>query len=196
MISISKKYLGIDIKRCKFLGKGREGRVYLTSEGYALKIFNNKSSCKSQYNILKKVEGSKYFPKAIEMSDKCMLREYIEGIALYDYVKKRGLSKDIGIKLIELLEEFRRLEFTRIDISSKNIYIESGGDIKVIDPRKSYSKKRDIPRMLLRELEALGVLDEFIKVTLEVRPNLVVKWINAINKLSRIACKNVRKSSA
>jgi len=50
--------------------------------------------------------------------------------------------------------------------------------------------------MLLRELEALGVLDEFIKVTLEVRPNLVVKWINAINKLSRIACKNVRKSSA
>jgi len=125
-----------------------------------------------------------------------MLREYIEGIALYDYVKKRGLSKDIGIKLIELLEEFRRLGFTRIDISSKNIYIESGGDIKVIDPRKSYSKKRDIPRMLLRELEALGVLDEFIKVTLEVRPNLVVKWINAINKLSRIACKNVRKSSA
>jgi RIO-like serine/threonine protein kinase len=186
VINISRKYLGIDIKQCEFLGKGREGRVYLTPEGYALKIFNNKNSCKSQYNILKKVEGSKYFPKAIEVSDKCMLREYIEGIALDDYLKKQGLSKDIGIKLIELLEEFRRLQFTRIDISSRNVYIESNGDIKVIDPRKSYNKKRDIPGMLLRELEALGALDEFIKVALEVRANLAIKWIKAINKLSRI----------
>ena len=29
----------LDINKCKFIGKGHEGRVYLTPEGFALKIF-------------------------------------------------------------------------------------------------------------------------------------------------------------
>ena len=33
----------LDIKKCKFIGKGHEGRVYLTPEGFALKIFYKSS---------------------------------------------------------------------------------------------------------------------------------------------------------
>lgn len=181
MINISRKYFGIDIKDCKFLGRGREGSVYLTPEGYALKIFNNKNSCESQYNILKKVEGSKYFPKAIDMSGKCLLRKYVEGTALNDYVREHGLPREISIELIHLIEEFQRVGFTRIDVSTKNVFIQNNGEVIVIDPRKSYNKKRDVPGMLLRELESFGALDDLIKAALEIRPDFAMKWLKAVN---------------
>lgn len=183
-IVIKKKYFGIDINTCKFLGKGREGSVYLTPEGYALKIFRNKKNCKNQYMILKQVEGSKYFPKVLGIEGNCLLREYVDGISLKDYVKLNGMPRNLAIKLINLLDEFKNLGFTRIDVSSKNVYIENSGEVKLMDPRKSYKKKSRIPRILLSELDKFGVIDDFIKVVFEMNPDLATNWIEAIKSNS------------
>lgn len=179
-IVIRKKYFGIDINKCKFLGKGREGSVYLTPEGYALKIFKNKNSCKNQYIILKQVEGSRYFPKVLDIEGNCMLREYVGGVALKEYVKLNGLPRDLAVKLINLLDEFKKLGFTRIDVSTKNVYIENNGELKVIDPRKTYKKKSRIPRILLSELDKFGVIDDFIKVVFELKPDIATNWVESI----------------
>ena len=45
----------LDIKKCKFIGKGHEGRVYLTPEGFALKIFYKSKNANDEVEILEKV---------------------------------------------------------------------------------------------------------------------------------------------
>ncbi len=48
----------LDIKECEFLGKGHEGAVYKTPEGYALKIFYKKKKAKEEVSILELVKSS------------------------------------------------------------------------------------------------------------------------------------------
>ncbi|MCY6369056.1 serine/threonine protein kinase [Clostridium ganghwense] len=179
MINIGKKYLGIDIKKCKFLGEGCEGRVYLTPDGHALKIFKNKANCKAECNILKKVEGSKYFPKIIKANSRYILREYVDGNTLENYIIKNGLSKKLAINLIKLVEEFKKLNFKRLDMRGVHIFVQEDESVMVIDPRKTFTKKISGPVSMLKSLEKVGALDKFIKVLISERPDLAVKWIKA-----------------
>ena len=65
-----------------------------------------------------------------------VLREYISGENLGSYLYKHGLSYNIAVEIIELVEEFKKLNFTRINIRSAHIFIVSNEKLKVIDPRK------------------------------------------------------------
>ncbi|MPN39481.1 hypothetical protein SDC9_187009 [bioreactor metagenome] len=185
MIIISKQYFGVNIKKCKFLGQGYEGKVYLTPDNRVLKIFKDKKKCNNEYELLKIVEGSKYFPKAIGINEYSMIREYVSGTPLEAYVKKKGLSRKLGLSLINLIEEFRRLGFTRLDMAARHIYVQTNEDIKVIDPRKCYVKEMSFPQLLLTDLDKINHLDDFIKVLIEERPTLAEEWIEGLNKLSQ-----------
>lgn len=77
----------LDVKECKFLGKGHEGAVYLTPEGYALKIFYKKRKAENEVAILEQVKDSRFFPNVLFIVKNMVLREYVEGITLYDYLK-------------------------------------------------------------------------------------------------------------
>jgi len=180
--NISKKYFEIDLKKCKLLGEGCEGKVYLTPEGYALKIFKNKKKCKQEYYLLKKVEGSKYFPKVIEIEDNYMLREYVGGKSLEDYLKKNKLSEKLAVNLIELIEEFQRLGFKRLDMAPRHIFVQHGERIKVIDPRKCFTKRIKFPYILLKYLEKEKKLEKFITILIKERPKLAEEWIKLINR--------------
>lgn len=182
MINISKQYFGVDIKKCKFLGKGYEGKVYLTPHMEALKIFKDKRKCKDEYDLLKRVEGSKFFPKAIEINKNYMLREYIPGTPLEKHIKKSGLSRRLSLSLIELIEEFERLGFTRLDITARHIYVQTNEEVRVIDPRKCYIKQVPYPEILLSDLDRLHYLDDFLKILVEERPVLAEKWFEGLNR--------------
>ncbi len=181
MVNIIKKYFGINIKKCEFLGRGREGRVYKTADNYVIKLFKNKKSCIDEYNILKRMEGSEYFPKVLKRKDKILIRECVNGISLKEYVREKGMPKEIAYNLFGLLEEFKNNGFTRIDMSIRHIYVQEDYRLKIIDPRKAYIKVEKFPRILLRELEEENVLDEFIKTVLEIKPEVANKWIKKLN---------------
>lgn len=46
----------LEIKECKFLGKGKEGSVYLTPEGFALKVFYKKRKLKMKSKYLRRLK--------------------------------------------------------------------------------------------------------------------------------------------
>ena len=100
----------LDIKKCKFIGKGHEGRVYLTPEGFALKIFYKSKNANDEVEILEKVKNSRFFPNVLFIADKMVLREYISGENLGSYLYKHGLSYNIAVEIIELVEEFKKLK--------------------------------------------------------------------------------------
>lgn len=182
MSNISKKYFKIDLKKCKLLGEGCEGKVYLTTDGCALKIFKNKKKCYQEHYLLKKVEGSQYFPKVIETKDNYMLREYVGGKSLNDYLRDNELSEQLAVNLIELIEEFQRLGFKKLDMAPRHIFIQAGEEIKVIDPRKCFTKIVKFPYSLLKYLEREKQLEKFITVLIKVRPKLAEEWIKHINR--------------
>ena len=166
----------LDIKKCKFIGKGHEGRVYLTPEGFALKIFYKNKNAHDEVKILEKVKNSRFFPNVLFIADKMVLREYISGENLGSYLYKHGLSYNIAVEIIELVEEFKKLNFTRINIRSAHIFIDSNEKIKVIDPRKPYIKNTPYPKDIIHVLVKLKLFDDFLKYLAEYKPSLLKYW--------------------
>lgn len=133
-----------------------------------------------EYDILKKVENSPYFPRVIEFKEKYMLREYVEGVLLKTYVKNNGISNTLLINLIHLIEEFRQLGFWRINYNTKHIYVQPDESLQVIDPRKCYSMKAPQPTKILKLIDKYNAMDRFMKVLISYNPKLAVEWFKDI----------------
>lgn len=105
-----------------------------------------------------------------------MIREYVEGDVLPKYIRKHGFNYELGKKIIELLKEFKILKFTKIDLRCKDIFVQPNGDLKVIDPKKFYTKDRDFPRHLSKGMYKLKILDSFLEVLKKEDPTLFDDW--------------------
>lgn len=169
-------YSDINLLEHKSLGRGHNGMVILLPENRVIKICFNEKSFRGEAYILKKVKGNKYFPNIYEIGGNYMIRDYVDGECMKDYIKQNGLSKELAIKIIIMLKEFEKLKFKKIDIRCKDIFIQPDGSLKIIDPKKCYSKKRNFPRHLSKGLDKLGMLDFFLEVLKEKDRKLYKKW--------------------
>ncbi|MGE5679069.1 MAG: protein kinase [Pseudomonadota bacterium] len=166
---------------CKLLGQGHNGVIYLLPDEKAIKICYDVRSCKKEYEILKKIGRNRYFPRVYGMSGNYMIRDYVDGVPLKKHIKRHGLDRMLSLKLIELLEEFEKLGFKKLDLRCKDIMIRPDGSLMVIDPKKFYTKRRDFPRHLSKGLYKLGVLDLFMEVVCKERPKLYRRWKSKIS---------------
>lgn len=182
----------LDVKECKLLGKGDEGSVYLTPEGFALKIFTKKKNAKAETEILEKAKDSRFFPNVIFLADNMMLREYITGENLYEFINKNGLSSNLSVEIIELIEDFKRLEFTRINIRNAHIFVNENEKIQVIDPRKSYIKETPYPKDIISILVKLNLFDDFLKNLLNYKPALLKYWVDGYEYFKKMSKKTIR----
>lgn len=168
---------GLDLSDCKFLGEGNHGKVFLMEDGRVIKICTTVKSCKSEYLILKKVNGSKYFPRVYKYEYLYMIRDYVGGQCMRDYIKTHGLSKKLVMNVIKMLEEFKRLKFTKIDIRCKDIFVQNNEKVMVIDPKGCYSRHKTYPAHLMKGLKNGMYLDKFLKVLKKEKPKLYEEWI-------------------
>ncbi|NFU86376.1 protein kinase [Clostridium sporogenes] len=150
------------LRKGEFLGSGHNGIVYLLPDKKAIKIFKEKKVCKKEREILQKTNTSKYFPKVYDYGDYFILREYIRGERLDHYIKQNGIKKRLTHNIIKLIKEFERLKFKKLDIRCKDIYVDKKCKLRIIDPKNNYSKTVIYPRHLMKGLNKLKVLDEFL----------------------------------
>lgn len=172
----------INLLDCRFLGRGHNGVVYMLPDGKVIKICYEEKSCKKEYSILERIKENKYFPRVYGMSGNYMIRDYVDGVDLRNYIKKYGLTKELTLKILDLLEEFKALEFKKEDIRCKDVLVQPNESLMIIDPKKFYSKDRDFPRHLVKGFHKLGVLNFFILVTKNEKPNLYKQWIDKIQE--------------
>lgn len=165
----------------KLLGIGHNGAVYLMPDGKVVKISFNDKNLHREYRILKKVNGNKYFPKIYEVGVNYMIRDYVDGDTLTHHIKKNGLSEDIAREIIDMLKEFKKLKFSKIDIRCKDIFVQPDGKLKIIDPKKCFSSERTFPRHLSKGLYKLKVLDYFLEVLKDYDEKLYDEWYKDIN---------------
>lgn len=173
------------------MGKGHEGAVYLTPEGYALKIFYKKKKAKDEVSILELVKESRFFPKVVFIAGNMILREYVEGVTLLDYLKENGLSYNLSCEIIDLVEDFKKMKFKRINIRNAHIFVDKNEKIKVIDPRKIFSKNTPYPKDIIKILVKLDLFDDFLKNVTQYRPDLLQYYADGYNYYVYISKKSI-----
>ena len=162
-------------KDAKLLGEGHNGIVYELPEEKAIKIFQDSKCCKDESGILKKVK-SEYFPKVYNTGDYYIVRDMVYGYRLDHYIKKKGFNYEISEELYNLIEEFKRLKFTKLDARCRDIYVTKDNKIMVIDPKQCYKRKVNYPRHLMKGLEKIGVLESFFEDLRLIDKNIARDW--------------------
>lgn len=173
-------YSGFDVDKLKLLGQGHEGKVYLLPDSKVIKVFHNSDSCKRQIDILENVSCSRFFPAVYDYDDYSIVMEFVYGSTLSYYFKKNNIDMHISLELVELIEEFKRLGFTKLDARLGHIYLQQDETIKVIDPRGCYTLVRPYPSSMLRGLKERNVLSDFFACIKPFYPDYYRYWSRKI----------------
>lgn len=155
-------YSGFDIDKLKLIGQGHEGKVYLLPNSKVLKVFYTINSCKRQIDILQKTRSSRFFPAVYDYDNYSIVMSFVYGSALSYYLKKNEIDKHLSLELVKLIDEFKRLHFTKLDIRLGHIFLQPDETLKVIDPRESYEIILPYPRSMLKGLKDRNVLKDFL----------------------------------
>ena len=169
-------------KDAKLLGEGHNGIVYEVPGNRAIKIFTDKNVCKSEAEILYRVKKSKYFPKIYKSGDYYILRDMVNGERLDDYIQENGLGQQLIYNLYRLINEFKSLKFTKLDARCRDIYVDKNQRLKVIDPKQCYKRKVDYPRHLMKGLDGIDVLEEFLRGIYIIDKRRGAEWEEKINQ--------------
>ncbi|WP_143318344.1 serine/threonine protein kinase [Clostridium sp. HBUAS56017] len=163
-------------KEAVFLGQGNNGVVYSLPEDKVIKLFVEEKVCLDESKALAKGNGSKYFPKVYELGKLYIVREKVDGLQLDKYIKKYGLNKDLVYNIYKLTKEFKKLGFSKIDTRCKDIMVGERNNVKIIDPKKCFSRHVDFPRHLMKGLMKLEVLDEFFIFMYQIDIKVGKEW--------------------
>lgn len=156
------EYLGFDVDKLKLIGQGAEGKVYLLPDDKVLKVFKNTESCKRQLEILVKARDSRFFPEVFDFDDYSIIMSFVYGSNLTHYLKYHNINRHLSLEIVKLIDEFKRLKFTKLDMRLGHIYLQPDDTLKVIDPRKSFEENLSYPRSMLHGLQKHGDLIEFL----------------------------------
>ena len=159
-----------------YLGQGNNGIVYELPEDKVIKIFLRKKVCDDEGAILFKSNGSKFFPKIYKKEDLYIIRQKVYGERLDYYIKKNGLSERLINNIYDLLIEFKKLKFKKKDTRCKDIYVDEKERVMIIDPKDAFKRRVDYPRHLMKGMNKIGVLDDFLEGISKIEKEKSTIW--------------------
>ncbi|MGL4740061.1 MAG: hypothetical protein ACRC41_04555 [Sarcina sp.] len=165
------------LRKGEKIGEGHNGVVFLLEDGNIIKFFRRHGAWLDESYILKRVKGSKFFPKIIEIGDNYIVREFVAGERLDKYLKTNSMDKALAKALFEMTKEFEKLKFKRVDIRCKDIFYNiDEKKIMIIDPKKNYDKKVSYPRHLMKGLYKKDALTTFLNFMKDFDEKKAVIW--------------------
>ena len=175
----------INLKDLKLIGKGTQGKVYLLDSQKCIKVFKSKKDCSNEVQSLLMAQGDLHFPKLYEFGINFIIREYVNGIELDEYLIKENLTSEISAKLIELYDSIVKVGYLRKDTAIFHILITPSCELRLIDTAKAMKKNITIPHLLISGLDDIGYKDDFFNYLKTSRPDLYNQWINYKKKKYR-----------
>ena len=144
MIYVGEKIVGKWNKKeylvIKKIGSGGVGEVYKVRDEnnntLAIKISSDMTTINREYNILKKLEGYDYAPRAYDLDDYYIkndkyyfvVMDYIEGLNLKYLMKNREIDISniigIGIIVLNILRKIYEIGYVYCDIKLENILLD------------------------------------------------------------------------
>lgn len=166
----------INVKGLELVGEGSHGKVYRLDPMRCIKVCKRQKHILLELEVLKHSERFPHFPRVYECKDNYMIREYFDGPNLREYILQNGLSQSLACKLIEIMDIFKELGYTRLDCRMAHIIVTEGEQLKLIDPTRNMDKVCDYPHKLLLGLDRLGYRQQFLEFVKEVRPDYYAAW--------------------
>lgn len=170
------KSLERELRNAKYIGQGHNGIIFMLSGKKIVKFFRKITAWEDESYILKRVNKSRFFPKIYEAGPKYIIREYVDGIRLDKYLATNNINDRICKELYDMLKEFERLSFTRLDIRCKDLFVQKDYSIKIIDPKNNYRKTVVYPRHLMKGLEKRDALDGFLSYVEKINFGDYIFW--------------------
>ncbi|HHW39351.1 MAG TPA: hypothetical protein GXX18_19390 [Bacillales bacterium] len=161
----------------KMMGKGRQGAVFQFTDDICVKVFGNEEDCEREHYALSLGKDSNLFPKVHAKGPLYIAMDIVKGIDVREYLQSQPLTKELSIKLIEMLIIFKEIGFERIDHHKRQIYIQGDGNLKVIDVARTVWRDRvyPYPRKLLTSLGE-EYKSMFLTHVEELAPELYEEW--------------------
>lgn len=167
---------GLREESLRLVGEGSQGKVYLIDNLRCIKIYHRPEFLPLELDILRKAHYEPQFPKVFEWGPNYMIREYIPGIGLKDYLLKNPLTEDLSRQIAELFLAFERLGFHRLDTRMAHVLVTPEGRIKAIDPANAMRKSGAYPKKFLKQLAKMGWKNTFLKHLKTINPVLYERW--------------------
>ncbi|WP_250814331.1 hypothetical protein [Clostridium swellfunianum] len=167
-----KKEHGYNLSKLQFIGKGMHGSVYRIDDYKCIKIFKKRDTCQKEIETLAMAQGNSFFPKLFDFGENYIIREYIDGMELDKYLKDNPLTISLSEKIVKIYEAFGDVGYKRQDTALLHIFINSMGELRLIDTAKAMSISTKYPKIILGDLKALGLKNTFLDHVRELRPDL------------------------
>ncbi len=164
------------IRSSKFIGKGNNGVVYRIDAHKIIKIFNDKKVCETEYDILKASSKCVSFPQVFEYGDYFIVREFVDGIRLDKHLNHNPLNYELVYNLVKLIKNFEKLNYKKLDIRCKDLYVQEDFSIKVIDPKNNFDKIMPYPQHLMRGIYKRDSIGEFFFYLRRIDIKLYESW--------------------
>jgi len=153
------------------IGKGKQGAVFQLSPDKCVKIFAEENRCLNETKVLEAAQHARIVPKLFEVGPKYIVMEYIEGLSLDQYLESKGfLPEHITKKMINLLKEMKRLNFSRLDARLRHFLVNKNDELLVIDHANSFIKVDPLPTQLIKDLKEIGMLSAFLEQVEQLDP--------------------------
>lgn len=151
-------------------------KIYLLPDKRVLKICKNIKDCRREYLVLRYSNKYDMFPKVYEYRQGYLIRDYVDGICIIDYLKKNIFDKELALSLIDIYDTFVKLKFTRLDTGVSHIFVTNDKKIQLIGLKSCCWHDEKYPKHMLNGLRRLKVSKRFFKILKDERPELYKEW--------------------
>ncbi|MBF8984850.1 hypothetical protein IZY60_15015 [Lutibacter sp. B2] len=168
---------------CKLIANGSQGAVFKLSDERCVKIYADKNEVIREADAYKRIEGSPVCPRLYEVGHNYIVMEYINGLTLRSYLKRKNyISESVTMQMLLLLREMKKLGFTVVDFGLNNVIITKGTILRLIDLANVFSIKRSNPEHLFRGLKQIGLLDLFIEQVKKIDYKTYLEMKSGLNE--------------
>lgn len=158
------------------VGRGMEGAVFKLSEDHCVKIYIESEEMEKEKKAMILGQGLSFMPKLYETGHNYIVREYIDGPSLLDYIKDRGtVSEEMARQIIVMVKEMRHLGY-RVDRHPRHILVDKQQVLKVIDHVYTFDRQKSIPIRLFESLSNFGFMHLFLNHVKVIDSKLYSEW--------------------
>ncbi|NLY43085.1 MAG: kinase [Clostridiaceae bacterium] len=165
------------------IGRGKQGAVFKLSKTHCVKIFATRRDFERESAAYLNAKGSPIIPKLYKIGPNYIIMEYIDGISLQEYLrKKRMLPEMLTKQILFMFHEMKRLKFKRMNIRLKHIILTKKYVPKVVDHVNTFLLKDKKPIFLFDELDRLGLLRTFLKQVKKLDRDTYREWKKSMSE--------------
>lgn len=140
-------------------------------------FFRKEDSAEEEYAALLLGASLGFTPKVYGLRGTYVVTEIMEAPTLADHLEQHSLTPELTEKLLQLLDDFQKAGYTRLDHDPAYIHVMPDGNLKVVNV-KNHIK---LPRKMFPKQFLIGMgkqITEFLNRVKILRPALYQEWSN------------------